>query len=176
MSPLPLVMQMAPVYGVLVDDVDRDGNLDFLAVGNSFAPDVVSGRSDAMIGLTMQGDGKGNFSAMKCARSGFFVDGDAKGLARLDLKGGASLIIATQDNDSLAVLKRRNKDNLPMVSLKPSEHTAIITYKNGKTNRMEIGYGSTYLSQTSRQIRVTPEISRIDILGYNGQTMRSLTY
>ncbi len=35
-KPLPTPIQIAPVYGVLAEDVNLDGNLDFIAVGNSY--------------------------------------------------------------------------------------------------------------------------------------------
>ena len=87
------------------EDVNADGNLDFMAVGNSYAPDVVSGRCDAFIGLVMLGDGKGAFQSLPVTRSGFFVNGDGKAIAQITA-GGEFLTVVSQNNDSLKVFPK----------------------------------------------------------------------
>ncbi|RMF27923.1 MAG: RNA-binding protein, partial [Bacteroidetes bacterium] len=51
LKPLPTPAQLAPLYGMMVQDFNDDGRLDVLAVGNSFAPEVFWGRLDALNGL-----------------------------------------------------------------------------------------------------------------------------
>ncbi|HEU5147151.1 MAG TPA: VCBS repeat-containing protein, partial [Chryseosolibacter sp.] len=97
---LPLQMQFAPVYGMLAEDVNFDGNLDFIAVGNSYAPDVVSGRCDAFIGQVMVGDGHGSFKPMPITHSGFFVQGDAKSLVQVST-GSDLLTLVAQNDDAV---------------------------------------------------------------------------
>jgi hypothetical protein len=110
---LPLEAQAAPVYGMLAEDVDNDGNLDLLLVGNDYGMEPGGGRHDAFIGLTMKGDGKGKFSSLPVTQSGFFVHGDAKGLATIHTAKGDDLFIATQNQDSVKVLLRKanNSEN-----------------------------------------------------------------
>jgi hypothetical protein len=62
-------------------DVDSDGNLDLLLVGNDYGMEPGGGRHDALNGLLLRGNGKGDFTSTTIAESGFFVKGDAKGLA-----------------------------------------------------------------------------------------------
>ncbi len=71
-KPLPLEAQVAPVYGMISEDVDGDGNLDLLMVGNDYGMDPYSGRHDAFMGLYMKGDGKGNFSSYDYSAKWFF--------------------------------------------------------------------------------------------------------
>lgn len=80
---LPPQAQLAPLYGLLSRDVTGNGHLDVLAVGNSYAPNVITGRHDALIGVLLQGDGSGQFESASHRDSGFFGDGDGKGLAQL---------------------------------------------------------------------------------------------
>ncbi|MEM8909152.1 MAG: FG-GAP-like repeat-containing protein, partial [Bacteroidota bacterium] len=44
---LPLMAQLAPTYGVLTEDWNRDGCLDLLLVGNQYPVEVETGRYDA---------------------------------------------------------------------------------------------------------------------------------
>lgn len=172
--PLPLAMQTAPVYGVLADDVNLDGNLDFLAVGNSYAPEVVTGRSDAFIGLVMLGDGSGGFNPMPLIQSGFFVNGDAKAIAHLKGNNGKFLTLVTQNNDSVSVFRNNTKSKPRLVAPTQHEVTAILTYENGTLHRKEIGFGSGYLSQSSRSFNITPKVKKVQLFNAKGTQTRTL--
>jgi enediyne biosynthesis protein E4 len=175
MKPLPLAMQTAPVYGVLAEDVNQDGALDFMAVGNSYAPDVVSGRCDAFIGQVMAGDGQGNFLPLPVTKSGFFADGDAKGIVQLTA-GGRLITIVTQNNDSLKVFRNAAPARGKRLFLNKAEMGATVTSRDGQSWRVEIGYGSSYLSQTSRSIALTPELKKVELWDGSGKTTRTLEY
>ncbi len=168
---LPLEAQAAPVYGMMSQDIDDDGNLDLLMVGNDYAMEPYSGRHDAFMGLCLKGDGKGNFSSMTIAKSGFFVKGDAKGLATLHTAKNEDIVIATQNQDSLLVFKRNSKQ-LPgtekWINLKPDDFCADLEYKDGRKRKLEFYYGSTYLSQSSREILIDKKIKTITITNFKG--------
>ena len=171
MKPLPLQAQEAPVYGMKSEDIDGDGNLDVLMVGNDYGMDPYSGRHDAFTGLCMKGDGKGNFSPMSLQKSGFFVNGDAKGLATVHTARNEDILIATQNQDSLKVFSKNPlyaKNILKWIKLKPDDFIADIVYKDGKKRRIEFYYGSTYLSQSSREFPVDRNYKTITITSYNG--------
>jgi hypothetical protein len=68
---LPLEAQAAPVFGMMAEDIDDDGSLDVLMVGNDHGMDPYTGRMDAFNGLYLKGDGKGNFQPLTLAQSGF---------------------------------------------------------------------------------------------------------
>ena len=87
-KPLPVMAQTAPLFGMLAQDVDGDGNLDAVLVGNEYGSDMVGGRMDAFDGLVLKGDGKGNFTPLTISESGFYVPGNAKAIASWpDVKG-----------------------------------------------------------------------------------------
>jgi len=170
-KPLPLQAQQAPVYGMKSEDIDEDGNLDVIMVGNDYGMDPYSGRHDAFIGLCMKGDGKGNFVPVDLQKSGFFVNGDGKGLATIHTAKNEDILIATQNQDSLMVYSKNpsyKKDILKWIALKPDDFYADVIYKDGKKRRIEFYYGSTYLSQSSRTLPIDKNYKAITITNYKG--------
>jgi enediyne biosynthesis protein E4 len=133
---LPIEAQISPIFGLLTDDYNNDGNADILLTGNSFSSNVYTGRYDAFIGLMLAGDGKGGFSAVPAAESGFFVDGDSKSLASLTMKDGSSLILAAQNSDSLKVFKASGKPE-KIIRLEKDDVSAILTFKTGEKRYRE---------------------------------------
>ena len=174
---LPIQAQISPLFGMIAEDLNHDGNLDLITVGNFYGTEVVTGRYDASVGSVFLGDGKGNFSPVTLAHSGFMVDGDAKALARLELSGNQSMMLASQNGDSLKVLKDQSGKNLKRITIGEQETSAKIFLKDGRIRKTEFAYGSAYLSQSSRSLVVTPDIDRIEI--YSGKelsrTMRDLS-
>ena len=172
MKPLPLEVQVAPIFGMSADDENGDGNLDVLLVGNDYGMDPYSGRHDAFDGLCLKGDGQGNFDSMSLEKSGFFVPGDAKGLATLHTAKNEDVLIATQNQDSL-VLFQKNEDHVENVDqwidLKTDDFFADIFYKDGSKRRVEFYYGNTYLSQSSRKFRVEKKAKKITIVNSKGE-------
>ena len=133
--PLPQQAQIAPVFGLLAEDINADGNLDLLGVGNSYAPEIVYGRFDALKGVTFLGDGKGNFNFVGSTTSGFFVDGDAKGIARIETPKG-SRIIVTQNNDSLKSFMM--PDSVMRSKIDPAPDETHATYLSQRFTTKEI--------------------------------------
>ena len=171
MHPLPLQAQEAPVYGMLANDIDEDGNLDLILVGNDYGMDPYSGRHDAFNGLCLKGDGTGNFNAMQTANTGFYVPGDAKGLAKLYTANNEPVIIATQNQDDLLVFGSNNpnsKSTDRWVDLNVDDFSAEIIYKDGRKKRLEFYYGSTYMSQSTRKLPIENDMAKITIINYKG--------
>ena len=100
---LPLEAQLGPINDFLVLDLNQDGNLDIMAVGNNYGNEVFVGHLDALNGLVLLGDGSGGFKVVKNAQSGFNVPFDAKRLVRLKIGSGKDLFIASQNRDTLMV-------------------------------------------------------------------------
>jgi hypothetical protein len=96
--PLPRAAQLAPVYGILATDADRDGRLDLLLAGNFDGVKPEIGRMGASYGLFLRGDGRGGFTPVESAHSGFFVPGQARDIQRLRTRRG-NLYIVARNND-----------------------------------------------------------------------------
>jgi hypothetical protein len=166
--PLPLRAQIAPVFGLHAGDYNGDGHLDLLMVGNSYAPDTQTGRYDASIGAFLTGDGTGHFSIHDGTASGFFVDGDAKGLAEVQIGPAQSLVLATQNDDSLRAFRSPDASQHRMVPLRPMDRYATLTFEDGRTRRAEFFYGASYLSQSSRFLRVPDALEEAVIYDSQG--------
>jgi hypothetical protein len=104
MVPLPDEAQLAPVYGILATDADRDGHTDLLLVGNldGFKPEY--GRMAASNGLLMRGDGKGGFTPVRAPESGFRVPGQSRDVQRVRTASG-DLIAVARNNDRPLVFR-----------------------------------------------------------------------
>src|SRR6185312_16746819 len=86
--PLPKEAQVSPLNGMVVEDVDGDGNLDVVINGNDYGAEVSTGQYDALNGLVLKGDGKGNFKPLSILQSGIYIPGNSKALVKfLDSKG-----------------------------------------------------------------------------------------
>ncbi len=82
---LPVETQFSTVNGIVVDDFDGDNIKDILLGGNRFNVEVETTRSDASIGLLLQGNGKGDFRALSRKESGLFIPENVKNMLPLSL-------------------------------------------------------------------------------------------
>jgi hypothetical protein len=171
MKPLPLAAQLAPVYGMTADDVDNDGNLDLLLVGNDYGMEPLSGRHDAFNGLYLRGDGYGNFKELTIAQSGFFVQGDGKALVKIHSATGKDLYLASQNQDSLMVYAPKiSQPSTKWLNLNAGDYSALITYTNNKKRRIEFPYGSGFLSQSSRKIAINKRVLKVVVTDFQRGT------
>jgi hypothetical protein len=166
---LPIGAQFGPVFGMLTGDFDDDGNLDVALVGNSYATEIQSGWYDASIGSVLLGDGRGAFRHRSGSESGFFVDGDAKGVAELQIGDSESGVLVTQNNGSLEVFSAAAEGDWASLRLEPLDETALLTFEGGATRREELPYGSGYLSQSSRFLKVPQGVVRVAVRDSRGE-------
>ena len=164
---LPAEAQFAPVFGLLANDFNGDGDCDILLTGNSYSFNVEDGQFDAFTGLFLQGDGKGRFIPSLSRESSFFVDGDAKGMAELTMADGNSLILAAQNSNKLKVF-RTNHSSERMIQVEDGDAYAEILYKNGDIERREFYFGRGYLSSSSRYCKLTNDVVTVTISDFNG--------
>lgn len=174
MSALPLEAQFAPIYGLIAEDVNLDGLPDLVAVGNSHSPDVFTGHYRALPGLVLIGDGKGQFIAQNIAQSGFYVPGDAKGLAALYTNNGRQLWLASQNKGVLQVFENKqiggNLGAVKFVRLLPGDAFAEIALADGRVYRQEAYYGQGYLSQSARVWVLGDQVRSVKITDFQGNT------
>jgi hypothetical protein len=102
--PLPREAQLAPVYGILARDFNRDGKLDLLLAGNFDGVEPEIGRMSASYGLFLRGDGRGNFTPLRTVESGFFVPGQARDIQRIGTREG-EVYVVTRNNDRPLVFR-----------------------------------------------------------------------
>ncbi len=164
--PLPLQAQFAPIFGLLAHDADDDGNLDIVLIGNDHGVEVTQGRMDALNGLVLGGDGKGQFSPVTMQQSGIFVPGDAKALVTLKTGKDEYLLIASQNRGKLKAFGRRR--SCQTVALQANDAHAIIKLANGQTCRKEFYHGTSFLSQSARLLEIPDGASKVEIVDFQG--------
>jgi enediyne biosynthesis protein E4 len=102
---LPNEAQFAPIYGICVKDVDKDGKMDILTGGNFYENKPEIGRLDADYGLVLKGDGKGNFTPIRSKASGFRLgEGAVRDIQTVNV-GKEQLIFVVKNNDGVQVYK-----------------------------------------------------------------------
>jgi hypothetical protein len=152
--PLPMLAQAAPVFGMLAQDVDGDGNLDAVLVGNDYGSDLVAGRMDAFNGLVLKGDGKGGFESLTMNKSGFIVPGNAKALVNWPDAQGRCRLAVTQNRGSMRVFAVSQPQTFTAVD--PKTMAVDIRLKNGRVRRQEIPFGTSFYSQSARGAWLLP--------------------
>jgi hypothetical protein len=166
MSRLPVQAQISVLNGMSVNDFDGDGNLDVVINGNDYGTEVSLGRYDALNGLLMKGDGKGNFIPQSILQSGIYIPGNGKALVSLRSGKEKLLLAASQNKGALKVFEL--KTNQRLVPVDPFEESAVLTYKNGKKQKREIGYGTSFLSQSGRFFMVDNHVVSLEIKNNKG--------
>jgi hypothetical protein len=149
-EPLPALAQMSILNGMVADDFDGDGNLDLCINTNDYSTDPANGRYDALNGLLLKGDGEGHFNPLTILQSGIFISGNGKGLAQLRGVNDSYLLVSTQNRGPVQIFK--NKAASTLIAVQPNDNFCMIDFGEGKKQKREFYYGSSFLSQGSRFI------------------------
>ncbi|MBO0329072.1 VCBS repeat-containing protein [[Muricauda] lutisoli] len=171
--PLSLETQFAPVYGILAEDLNFDGLLDLVLVGNSFDTEVVYGRYDASIGTVLLNKGGTSFEGIDPAISGFKAFGDSKSMVRLDISNGQSLVLVGKNNGSMDNFIIAESEKQKKIDFQNGESTAKVFFNNGKKRKEENLMGTGYLSQTSNSIIVSSVVDSIQFFDVTKKLVRT---
>jgi hypothetical protein len=166
MIPLPKEAQVSVLYGMVADDFDGDGNLDVLINGNDFGTEVSIGRFDALNGLLLKGNGKGEFSPLSILQSGIYIPGNGKALVKLRGSQNNYLVAASQNKGNLKLFKMNQQ--VQLLKINPDDISAVKSFKNGNSQKEEFYYGTSFLSQSGRFITVNKNIVSIRITDRKG--------
>lgn len=151
---LPALAQVSAINGMQVIDINQDGYLDILYVGNNYANEVSSGRYDASNGGVLLGNGKGEFNFYQ--NSGLLVIGDAKSFLGIQLGKDQLAYVAFQNRGPMRIFK----------PLKPFEKIASsgkdYSYLfAGKKQHISWTNGSSYLSQSQNSQLFAPKGAKL---------------
>ncbi len=174
-TPLPQPAQYAPLYGMLPYDLDQDGLLDVLLVGNDYGMELLQGRADAFNGLVLKNLGGNQFRAMEMEESHFYVPHDARALTRIGLANGQELLLATQNRDDLFVFAPSIQPKATL-ALNGNEVKAVLVLQDGRQRVQEFYWGSTYLAQEPRRLSLDPQVRELRLYDRKGQVTRSMKY
>lgn len=154
---LPMMAQISAMNGIQVKDINQDGHLDILYVGNNYANEVFIGRYDASNGGILLGNGKGEFTYS--GNSGLFVPEDAKSLIAIDLGKKGLAFIASQNRGKMhaftPVTQAWTRMNVP------KGIQGFVYQFKGQQQRVEWTYGSSYLGQSANGQAFLPQGARL---------------
>ena len=123
--------------------------------------------------MVLLGDGKGNFKTETIMHTGLFIPGDAKALIRLRGSEDNYILAASQNKGPLKIFSHKNKIQ-KLIPLQSFDVSALLTYQNGKKQKREFSYGSSFLSQSSRFLSVDNNIISVEIKDSKGR-MRKIS-
>ena len=107
--PFPMEAQFSPINDFLIEDINKDGELDILTGGNSYATEVFTGNYDAQTSLLMLGIGSGVFSPVNHRTlSPVLNQGVITQFLKLNLKEQPHLMIL-KNNEKGSLLKRNEQ-------------------------------------------------------------------
>jgi hypothetical protein len=151
---LPDMAQLSALNGMQILDINADGYLDILFVGNNFANEVAMGRYDASNGGVLLGTGKGFTYAQN---SGMMVPADAKALVGIQV-GSDLAFVALQNRGPMKVFKPQR--TFVKAAVKPGVSFSY-TLK-GHKQKIDWTYGSSYLSQSASAQAFIPKGAKLN--------------
>lgn len=97
---LPAEAQVSPVFAIEISDLNKDGHQDLILGGNLFSVKPEAGRYDALHGLVLAGNSKGEFKAVPSSLSGLKLEGEVRHIRILRNKQVPILAIV-RNNDKM---------------------------------------------------------------------------
>lgn len=104
---LPSEAQFSPVKDIHIEDLNKDGILDLILVGNMYDTEVETIRYDAGRGLVMLGKGKGNFVPLSPTESGLFAWDNVKQIKKLQV-GERTLYVLAVNQGQLMTFEQQH--------------------------------------------------------------------
>lgn len=167
---LPNEAQISPIYGIVAEDLDGDGNLDLILSGNSYATEVLTGRYDASYGLVLRGKGDGGFAPLA---SNLLLENEAKGMVDVyNPRADRYYYLISNTDGALEIKSGTDEVPIPLFPGQTVDH-ALLHFKNGKIGKKEFYWGSGYLTQFGRKVRVSEQVVKIEFFDSSGSLLES---
>lgn len=107
MKKLPNEVQFAPTKDILAEDINGDGNLDLVLVGNMYDTEVETVRYDAGRGTVLLGNGKGDYTPLSPIESGFFAWDNVKQIRKIKIGKKEVYLLAVNNGKLMAFEKKK---------------------------------------------------------------------
>ncbi len=171
MRALPTRAQLSCIYGMLVYDVNADGNLDLLIHGNFYHKETETERNDAFVGELLLGDGTGSFTYVPRLVSGFSSPKEGRGLALIHVgKTQQPVVLVASNNSNLSAFQVLQAAPSKLW-LTANDRYAELHLTNGRKSKAEHYMGQGYLSQSSPAVSFLPElVDRVTVTDVRGQS------
>ncbi len=107
LKPLHSRAQFAPVFGMLVDDLNQDQVQDIFIAGNDFGYKPELGKIDANFGTFLTKFHDGKYSYLSPGKTGLCINGQARDLLKIKTADNKTTIVVSFNNAALKVFKQR---------------------------------------------------------------------
>lgn len=103
---LPLEAQIAPVYAILIDDLDADGRADLWLGGNMHGLKPEVGRLDASRGVFLKGMPDRTFRYVDPEKTGLRITGQVRDVTTIQSRTKRKTLLIARNNDSAEIFTR----------------------------------------------------------------------
>lgn len=169
--PLAQQAQFAPVFGIMPDDFDGDGNLDALLTGNFTGFKVNNTTGLASRGLILFGDGQGGFAFRKVQSAPFDIGENARALGCLHAGGKKLFPLAVSNGPMRWIDSGEPAGTKTYYKFEDDEYAAEIVFPNGKIRKIEKQFGQGYLSQSCAKFQAPDGAVEIRFHGKDVRTV-----
>lgn len=101
---LPTIAQVSTLNDAITEDINNDGSVDLILVGNNYCQETLFGRYDASVGTILFNNGKSGWKIAAHEASGFTADGDVRRATTYRSPSGKRYMVL-RNNDSLSVYR-----------------------------------------------------------------------
>ena len=98
---LPVIAQSFPIHDVLATDIDFNGYIDLILVGNITNTEVETPKLDAGNGMLLKGMKDGTFKHIVNKQSGILIPGESRSILNMKTTNQKSLFIVSQNDKSI---------------------------------------------------------------------------
>jgi hypothetical protein len=107
----------------------------------------------------LKGDDKGGFKPLSIMQSGLYLPGNGKALVKFRDKNGGYCMASSEYKGPLKLfmLNAAGRD----IDINADDAYALITYRDGRKEKKEFYYGTSFLSQSARFLRVTDQVKNV---------------
>lgn len=174
--PLPGMAQLAPLKGCLAEDVNLDGWLDLVIAGNEYDTEVVWGIQAASRGLVLLNEGGFRFTPLSPAASGFYGRGDQRGIVRMGWGEDSWLFLLANNKGILENFALAAEKQAVRVAFEKEEVRMMVEMRDGSRQKISCDYGSGYLSQQSKKLRLSTRAMSATFYDGQGKETRKLNF
>ena len=162
---LPAAAQLAPLFGATLTDLNEDGYLDVVAVGNEYGAEPGGGRIDALNGVALLFEpSTKSFAAADLRTSGLYVPGNGRSV--VSKRFGDDPVVIAAENQGPTRAYRLNDGGGRWYTPALTTQRLKLTHSGGRVSVRECYLGSGFLSQSSRQVRLPASVDSVEEVGY----------